>query len=71
MTTEVLTSFTRLTADDGMMLTDGETYAQIVCTTTPENWTETEPPEEEVEEETEDAGEGNFPGGARRVQPSD
>lgn len=55
MTTEVLTKFTRLTADDGMVLTDGETYSRIVCTTTPENWAETEPPEEEETEKDEDA----------------
>ena len=54
MTTEVLTKFTRLTADDGYVLTDGETYARIVCTTTPEKWTETEPPETEEEGEEEE-----------------
>ena len=59
MTTEIKAKYTKLTADDGMTLTDGETYARIVCTTTPDLWSETEPPaEDETTEEGEIDGNG-------------
>lgn len=42
----------RLVADEGMVLTDGETYTACTDTATPERWTEV--PDPEAEDETED-----------------
>lgn len=46
------TELYRLVADEGMMLTDGETYTACADTATPERWTEVSDPE--AEDETED-----------------
>ena len=43
---------TRLTADDGKLLTDGRITTGAVDTTTPEKWSEIDIPEPEDPEET-------------------
>lgn len=49
------TTLHRLIADEGKILTDGETLTSVIDTYTPEVWTEIDAPEpEETEDQTEE-----------------
>lgn len=52
------TELTRLIADEGMVLTDGENYNACVDTDTPENWTEIE--DNEMGKDPDEATEADY-----------
>lgn len=56
MTINTLSKFSKITADEGYVITDGTTYAKIACVPLgdEDKWSECEPPEEETTEGKDD-----------------